>query len=278
MSGVDPPTPRAGPPARGPRDDLQYLGIVLAVMTVLLTFNAMNAYHEYERSGHPLDPWEPAVWEASSGFYFLAVAPLIQALTRRAWLGDRPLFPRLAIHGAAAVVLSLGHVLFIGALRWAVYRAMGAHYDPFGPLGDWPYELRKDMMVYAAIVGLYMFWLLVRAKPAMAAGEAPAEVLEVRDGARRHFVPLTDVLWVEAAGNYVALHRGGPGLLHRASLSEMERGLRSAGFVRIHRSRLVRREAVAAVESRPTGDFVVRLRDGSQLAGSRRYRRPLLAE
>jgi len=62
-----------------------------------------------------------------------------------------------------------------------------------------------------------------------------------------------------------------------ASLSEMERRLRSAGFVRIHRSRLVRREAVAAVESKPTGDFIVRLRDGRELAGSRRYRRPLLA-
>ena len=41
---------------------------------------------------------------------------------------------------------------------------------------------------------------------------------------------------------------------------------------------LTRREAVAGVESRPTGDFVVRLRDGRELAGSRRYRRPLLAD
>jgi DNA-binding LytR/AlgR family response regulator len=103
-------------------------------------------------------------------------------------------------------------------------------------------------------------------------------VIEVRDGARRHFVPLVDVVWVEAAGNYVELHRGGAGLLHRASLSEMQRRLQSAGFVLIHRSRLVRREAVAAVESKPTGDFVVRLRDGRELAGSRRYRRPLLAD
>lgn len=91
-------------------------------------------------------------------------------------------------------------------------------------------------------------------------------------------MPLNDVVWVEAAGNYVELHRGGGGLLHRASLSEMERRLHSAGFVRIHRSRLVRREAVAAVESKSTGDFVVRLRDGRELAGSRRYRRPLLAD
>jgi hypothetical protein len=278
MSEVGDPATRSGPPPGRPRDDLRYLGLMLAVMTVLLTFNAMNAYHEYARSGHPLAPWEPAVWEASSGIYFLAVAPLIQALTRRAWLGDRPLFPRLAVHFAAAVIISLAHVLFIGAVRWGAYRITQGRYDPLAPLADWPYELRKDLMVYAAIVGIYIFWRLVRATPAGGAADSPPDVLEVRDGARRHFVPLTDVVWVEAAGNYVELHRGGAGLLHRASLSAMERRLQTMGFVRIHRSRLVRREAVAAIESKPTGDFTVRLRDGHELAGSRRYRHPLLAD
>ena len=278
MSGVEGPAARSGPPPGRPRDDLQFLAIALGAMAVLLTFNAMNVYHEHAEAGHPLAPWEPAVWEISSGLFFLAIAPIIQAITRRAWLGDRPLLPRLAIHLAAAVVISLVHVLCIGAMRWAAYRVMHARYDPLGPLGDWPYELRKDVMVYGAIVGIYIFWRLVRARPAGVVGEGTPEVLEVRDGARRHFVPLADVVWVEAAGNYVELHRGGEGLLHRASLSEMERRLQAAGFVRIHRSRLVQRQAVAAVESKPTGDFTVRLRDGRELAGSRRYRHPLLAD
>ena len=59
-------------------------------------------------------------------------------------------------------------------------------------------------------------------------------------------------------------------------LSQMERQLQGAGFVRIHRSRLVRRAAIKQVESKPSGDYVVRLVDGRELAGSRRYRRPLL--
>ena len=42
------------------------------------------------------------------------------------------------------------------------------------------------------------------------------------------------------------------------------------------RSRLVRRAAIAQVESKPSGDYVVRLADGRELAGSRRYRKPLL--
>jgi DNA-binding LytR/AlgR family response regulator len=162
-------------------------------------------------------------------------------------------------------------------MRWAAYRALGGFYDPLGPLEDWPYELRKDLLAYGSWVAVYVMWRKLRVRRA-AAAEGDRDVLEVRDGARRHFVPLSEVVWVEAAGNYVELHRGASGLLHRASLADMERRLEGAGFIRIHRSRLVRRSAVAAVESKPTGDFTVRRAVGRELAGSRRYRRPLIAD
>jgi hypothetical protein len=259
------------------RPILIFTGVVAAVLVVFLYFNALNVADENARNGHPLGLWEPLVWEGTSGVFFLAVSPLVTALTRRAW-PTRPPWPRkIALHAGAAVLVSLVHVLAIGVARWGIYRLVGGYYGPLGPLGNWPYEFRKDVLVYAAMVSIYVVWRTLRARVRPAEDASP-DVLEVRDGARRHFVPLTEVVWVEAAGNYVELHRGGAGLLHRASLSEMERRLQSAGFVRIHRSRLVRREAVAAVESKPTGDFVVRLRDGRELAGSRRYRRPLLAD
>jgi hypothetical protein len=259
------------------REDLLFTAAAAAVMTIFLYFNALNIADELARGGHPVAFWEPMLWEGTSGVFFLAVSPLIAALTRRFWPTRPPWTPKFAVHAAAAVLVSLAHVLLIGVSRWGVYRLVGGYYDPLGPLGDWPYEFRKDVLVYAAIVAVYVVWRVLRARAAPAS-PASAEVLEVRDGARRHFVPLTEVVWVEAAGNYVELHRGGGGLLHRASLAEMQRRLESAGFVRIHRSRLVRRAAVAAVESKPTGDFVVRLRDGRELAGSRRYRHPLLAD
>jgi hypothetical protein len=265
-------------PAREPdaRGDLLFIAIAAAVLLVIISFNALNLLDEWKRAGRTLELWEPMVWEGSSGLVLLSISPLVLALVRRVWPIDPPYLPKLGIHLLAACGVSLIHVVAIGAIRWTVYAALNRRYDAFGPLGDWPYELRKDLLVYAAIVAIYVAWRRLRARPQAAA--ASPDVLEVRDGARRHFVPLADVVWVEAAGNYVELHRGGAGLLHRASLAEMERRLRTAGFVRIHRSRLVRREAVAAVESKPTGDFLVRLRDGRELAGSRRFRRPLLAD
>ena len=271
---ADPASGARDPDARG---NLLFIAITAAVLLVFLSFNALNVFDELKRAGRPHELWEPMVWEGSSGLVFLSLSPLILALVRRVWPADPPYLPKLAIHLVAACGVSLVHVLAIGAIRWAIYAALNRYYDAFGPLGDWPHELRKDLLVYAAIVAIYVAWRRLRARP-QAAAASPPDVLEVRDGARRHFVPLADVVWVEAAGNYVELHRGGAGLLHRASLAEMERRLQTAGFVRIHRSRLVRREAVAAVESKPTGDFLVRLRDGRELAGSRRYRRPLLAD
>jgi len=257
--------------------DLAFVGMTAVFLLVLVTVNALNVLHEHAEIGRPLQPWEPVVWEGSSAVYFLAVLPVLLALGRRFWLLDPPRLPKLAAHAVIAVLTSLGHIVAIGAMRWSVYRLVGAHYNALGPLVDWAYEMRKDVLAYGGVAVIYLGWRRMRART-VSAGVAQPDVLEVRDGARRHFVPLSEVVWVEAAGNYVELHRGASGLLHRASLSDMHKRLEGAGFVRIHRSRLVRRDAIADIESKPTGDFLVRLRDGRELSGSRRYRRPLLAD
>jgi hypothetical protein len=261
------------------REDIYFYAIAIAAVLSLTSVNAVSVAHDAARIGRHLALWEPFVWELSSGLALLAVLPVIMWITLRAWPRRPPPFGWIAVQIATAFGGSLIHVILMGVIRWAVYAAVGRHYDALAPLADWPYELRKDLVVYTGVVAFYIGWRMLRS-PARSpvAPDGEGQVLEVRDGARRHFVPLADVVWVEAAGNYVELHRGGEGILHRASLSEMQRRLERTGFVRIHRSRLVRREAVLAVESKPTGDFVVRLRDGRELAGSRRYRRPLLAD
>ena len=227
--------------AADPREDLIFTGVVAAILVVFLYFNALNVAHEHAGGGDPVPLWKPLVWEATSGVFFLAVSPLVTALTRRFWPTRPPWLRKIAVHAAAAVLVSLAHVLMIGAARWEIYR--------LAPLGDWPYELRKDLLVYAAMVAIYVVWRTLRSR-AQPVGEASPDVLEVRDGARRHFVPLIDVVWVEAAGNYVELHRGGAGLLHRASLSEMERRLHSAGFV--HRGSMCPKRATCRVSHQRT--------------------------
>jgi hypothetical protein len=255
----------------GGRSDLPFWLAMIAVMAVIVVFDVLNVAHDRARVGSPVPLWEPAVWEVSSVAVILAMVPAIIWLTRRTLLRPKLTAMRLAAHLPAALAFSLVHVTAMGAIRWGAYRLFGDRYDPLGPLAEWPYELRKDLIVYAALVGLYWLWNRVQIVPVPAAAGEPA-VLEVRDGARRHLIPLTDIRWLEAAGNYVEVHAGGKTVLHRAALSRMEQDLAAAGFVRIHRSRLVARAHVAEIETKPTGDFEVLLRDGTRLAGSRRYR------
>lgn len=268
----------ASEPAAGGtrRRDRLFLGVFLLVGAAIALVDALSVADDRAEAGRPIGLWEPLVWEASSILALVALAPLVMALTRRVQPLVAP-WPRLAaVHLAAALAFSLVHVTAMGAVRAMVYAAVGGAYPAFGPLRDFPYEFRKDLLIYLGLVGLYAIWLrLWQSPPPAGAGETP-QAIEIRDGARRHFVPLSEVAFIEAAGNYVELHRGATPILHRAPLSSLERQLAGAGFVRIHRSRLVRRAAVSEVESRPSGDFVVRLADGRELMGSRRYRKPLL--
>jgi hypothetical protein len=76
--------------------------------------------------------------------------------------------------------------------------------------------------------------------------------------------------WVRAAGNYVELRANGRTIVHRTSISAAERELAAHGFVRIHRSTLVRRDRIARV--RPA-DVV--LMDGTHLKVGMRFRSQL---
>lgn len=259
----------------GWRGDAPFAIAVAIALVLFALVNTFSVLDEIKGTGRRLAFWEPLVWEMTSIAVVLALMPVFQALVRRFWPLDPPWPRAAAIHLAGLLAFGLVHITTMGVLRWAIYAVVGGYYAPFGPLHDFLYEFRKDALGYTGFMVVYVLWRQWLASKATGPATEP-DAIEVRDGARRHFVPLAEVAWIEAAGNYVELHRGQTPILHRAPLTEMERQLEGAGFVRIHRSRLVRRAAIAQVESKPSGDYVVRLADGRELAGSRRYRRPLL--
>lgn len=78
-----------------------------------------------------------------------------------------------------------------------------------------------------------------RPDPVAATTGRPAEVIAVDAGSRTLLVPRSDVLWVEAAGDYVRLHlRQGASYLLRTPMAVLEDEWSDA-FVRVHRSYLV---------------------------------------
>lgn len=78
------------------------------------------------------------------------------------------------------------------------------------------------------------------------------EMLPVTVGSTVRFVRRSEVQWVQAQGDYSRLHTGdGVGHLVRIPISELESRWMDAGFLRIHRSSLVRTSAVT--EARLSG-------------------------
>ncbi|MCB1607431.1 MAG: response regulator transcription factor [Xanthomonadales bacterium] len=109
---------------------------------------------------------------------------------------------------------------------------------------------------------------LDRLGEAMAQG--PISRLFVRNG--RSIVPVAveNIHWIEAVGDYVAVHDGSanPHLLH-LSLSKLEQRLDPERFTRIHRTHMVNLDQVSAFKRQLNGNLVAELRDGTELAVSR---------
>jgi two-component system LytT family response regulator len=99
--------------------------------------------------------------------------------------------------------------------------------------------------------------------------------LTVKTDGRVYFVKTSDVDWVQAEGNYVRVHAGTATHLIRETLSTVEALLDPEQFSRIHRSTIVNLDRIREMQAWFAGDYVVILKDGTQLKLSRTYREHL---
>ncbi|MGH8396667.1 MAG: LytR/AlgR family response regulator transcription factor [Gammaproteobacteria bacterium] len=110
------------------------------------------------------------------------------------------------------------------------------------------------------------------ASPSPEQANAYLNRIAVKSVGRTVFVSTNAVDWLETAGNYVCLHAGKETHVVRETMNQIESQLDPRIFVRIHRSTIVRIEAIRETQPLFNGDRVVILRDGSKLTMSRSYR------
>jgi two-component system LytT family response regulator len=99
------------------------------------------------------------------------------------------------------------------------------------------------------------------------------ERLVLRTDGRFVFIKPDDVLWIEAANNYVILHLTEGQLMLRSTLAAIEERLGAGDFAKVNRSALVRIEQVKELAPLIHGDYTVVLRDGTKVPLSRSLRR-----
>jgi two-component system LytT family response regulator len=99
-----------------------------------------------------------------------------------------------------------------------------------------------------------------------------AERIVVRDGGCISFVPVDELEWAGAAGNYVELHTRGESHLLRETLTGLLTRLDPSRFVRVHRSTMVNLDRLREVRPLAGGDYQLVLIDGTRLTLSRTHR------
>ena len=105
-----------------------------------------------------------------------------------------------------------------------------------------------------------------------AASRPRLERFLVKEGDRSRLVPLQDIEWIEAAGNYLKLHGKDGVHLVRGTLKLVETRLDPARFARIHRTVIVNLDRIRYLEPWSHGDQLVVLESGARLTLSRRFR------
>jgi DNA-binding LytR/AlgR family response regulator len=103
--------------------------------------------------------------------------------------------------------------------------------------------------------------------------EPVEEQVPVELGGVTRFVPLSQIRYVEAEGDYARLHTADASHLVRVPLTQLEQDWADAGFVRIHRSILIATGYVDEV--RVDGGRCSVLIEGHELQVSRRHTREL---
>lgn len=104
----------------------------------------------------------------------------------------------------------------------------------------------------------------------------PARRIRITSGERTRFLPVDDVRYLEADGNYVLVHTGAATHRIRTTLAGLLDRMDPAVFVRIHRGTAINLDHLKEIQPWFSGDYVAILQDGTQLPVSRTHREGLL--
>jgi hypothetical protein len=242
----------------------------LAFLLVLEPGNALRA----SQAGFSLSVPHEALRILLAALLGTTVTSAVQALVERFPLRGPACGRHMLIHAAGAAGLALTLVMASCLLAaWVFARRWLPSWDEI-----WDQLVANFTLLMFALAALIA---LVQANPRRVAppltqappSEAPPTLTHVQVRRRGQIVslPLSDADWIEAQGNYVALHVGAEQYLVRDTVSRFAARLDSRRFLRIHRSMIVAVDRIRAVEALPNGDALLHLTSGGPLRASRSY-------
>lgn len=229
-------------------------------------FMAMLTPGNLMKSGESPDwAWE-GVRLTICGLLGASATPALRVLARRSPLTGQPRWRSLATQLAGVLLIAVA--LIVASCFLAAWIAQGR----LAPtLDDIFVQLGANLLLLICCVGLFLAAIQLVDRRRMHA-TATSERLTFEERGRVTVVDPASVEWIEAQGNYQALHGSHGTRLIRETSARLEARLPSGRFVRIHRGLIVAVDRVRAMAPLANGDAMVELASGKQLRMSRRYR------
>ena len=254
---------------------------IFILLTTFLSWLVISSSLQTDlaRSGEQagLEPWVREAASHLAGLVAFLIVPIVSSrfpVTSRNWMKTIP------VHILASIAFSVIHTLVMVGLRKLAYPASLDQSYTFG-LDDpavWFYEYRKDAYSYLLVSFLFVMSrsLEQHILEARAARTDAREKhrLTLKTGGRMLFLNADDVIYAQAASNYVEITSPHKTHLARMTLAELERLLSEAGtgHIRVHRSWIVHPDHIQEVIPTGDGNVTIRLDTGAELTGSRGYR------
>jgi hypothetical protein len=251
------------------------LWVAFSLLAALI--NAVSGVADIIRSGDSTPHWHEYVCELTSWFGFAVAVPALFLLDNALAVRKASLPGRLFIYAAFSVVFSGAHIALMIGARPPIFALFGEHYG----IGSWfdrfSYEYPKDIVTYLIALGVAA--LQRRSMPPQEVADAhprtpestpaPAPSFLARGASGETLIRAAEIDWVEAQGNYVALHVAGGAYLVRRTLQEVEAALSGCGFIRTHRSAIARNSLIRSLGVAGDGGLYVTLDNGERVPLSR---------
>lgn len=109
-------------------------------------------------------------------------------------------------------------------------------------------------------------------EPLNSKGRYP-DTISIKDSGEITRVPVADIDWVDAAGDYMCIHTNdGQTHILRRTMKELEQELDPALFIRVHRSAIVNVNTIAKLLMLANGEHQLMLTNGQSVKVSRSYK------
>jgi len=140
-----------------------------------------------------------------------------------------------------------------------------------------PLKAVFGLLIFISVIRLYQDWKrekelledeLTDLPVVLNTPQKYLETISVKTGQKIHLVQVSDILFLQAEGDYVMIHTAEGKYLKEQTMKYFEENLPAERFVRIHRSCIVHAECISKIELYEKQNYRITLKTGQQLRAS----------